>query len=89
MFSLTTHIAARKFGALVALARKSPVEITRYNRPVAVVISPAAFRDFERLKREDLRRSLANAAAAIGEAPASEEDKAVRVLAQLIKRANG
>jgi len=43
--------ANRKLGALIALTRKEPVGLTRYGRPIAVLISAAEFRDLMRLKQ--------------------------------------
>ncbi|PQA85580.1 type II toxin-antitoxin system Phd/YefM family antitoxin [Hyphococcus luteus] len=86
MKTITAHKAVRHFSALVDEARAAPVAVTRHKRTVAVVISPSDYRDFARLKDEALRSEVAQALADIENAPAND-DKAVRVLARLMKRA--
>jgi prevent-host-death family protein len=54
MRTFTAAEAKNKFGELVDLARASPVAITKYDRPVLVVM---AIEEFERLQA--LNRSVA------------------------------
>lgn len=53
MRTFTAAEAKNKFGALVDLARASPVAITKYDRPVLVVM---AIEEFERLQTVDKLR---------------------------------
>lgn len=50
MRTFTAAEAKNKFGELVDLARASPVAITKYDRPVLVVM---AIEEFERLQALD------------------------------------
>ena len=51
MLTFTAAEAKNKFGELVDLARSTPVAITKYDRPVLVVL---AIEEFERLQALDL-----------------------------------
>lgn len=51
MRTFTAAEAKNKFGELVDLARSTPVAITKYDRPVLVVL---AIEEFERLQALDL-----------------------------------
>ena len=47
MRSITSADAKNNFGELIDLARAAPVAVTKYDRPVVVVM---VFEEFERLK---------------------------------------
>jgi prevent-host-death family protein len=50
MRSITSADAKNNFGELIDLARAAPVAVTKYDRPVVVVM---AVEEFERLKAFD------------------------------------
>ena len=50
MRSITSADAKNNFGELIDLARAAPVAVTKYDRPVVVVM---AVEEFERLKALD------------------------------------
>ena len=54
MRTFTAAEAKNKFGELVDMARASPVAITKYDRPVLVVM---AIEEFERLQSLDKPKS--------------------------------
>lgn len=85
MQSFTAHEAARKFGDLIAAARKAPVAVTRYGRPAAVVISVSDYRAYLRLAEKARLDELSAAVAAIEKASANDDYKAVAHLAKLIR----
>lgn len=50
--------AKTNFGALLDKAQREPVTISKNGRPVAVVMSAAAFEEQQRIKLEFLRREV-------------------------------
>jgi len=56
MRSITSADAKNNFGELIDLARAAPVAVTKYDRPVVVVL---AVEEFERLKALDPPAELA------------------------------
>ncbi len=50
MRSITSADAKNNFGELIDLARAAPVAVTKYDRPVVVVM---AVEEYERLKSRD------------------------------------
>jgi prevent-host-death family protein len=54
MRSITSADAKNNFGELIDLARAAPVTVTKYDRPVVVVM---AAEEFERLKGLDTPRA--------------------------------
>lgn len=50
--------AKTNFGALLDKAQREPVTISKNGRPVAVVMSVAAFEEQQRIKLEFLRREV-------------------------------
>ncbi|MBM3952656.1 MAG: type II toxin-antitoxin system Phd/YefM family antitoxin [Rhodospirillales bacterium] len=56
MRSITSADAKNNFGELIDLARAAPVMVTKYDRPVVVVM---AAEEYERLKALDVRGSVA------------------------------
>lgn len=50
--------AKTNFGALLDKAQRGPVTISKNGRPVAVVMSAAAFEEQQRIKLEFLRREV-------------------------------
>ncbi len=56
MRSITSADAKNNFGELIDLARAAPVMVTKYDRPVVVVM---AAEEYERLKALDERGSVA------------------------------
>ena len=59
MRSITSADAKNNFGELIDLARAAPVMVTKYDRPVVVVM---AAEEYERLKALDVRGSVATKA---------------------------
>jgi len=53
MRSITSADAKNNFGELIDLARAAPVMVTKYDRPVVVVM---AVEEYERLKALDSRK---------------------------------
>ena len=56
MRAFTSADAKNNFGELIDMARAAPVAITKYDRPVVVVMS---VEEFERLKTLDARKTPA------------------------------
>jgi len=56
MRTFTSADAKNNFGELIDMARASPVAITKYERPVVVVV---AVEEYERLKALDTARRAA------------------------------
>ena len=54
MRSITSVDAKNNFGELIDLARAAPVVVTKYDRPVVVVM---AAEEYERLKTLDMSKS--------------------------------
>ena len=54
MRSITSADAKNNFGELIDLARAAPVMVTKYDRPVVVVM---AVEEYERLKALDARKT--------------------------------
>ena len=55
MRTFTAADAKNKFGELIDMARAAPVAITKYDRPVVVVM---AMEEYERLKGRKIRNFL-------------------------------
>lgn len=58
METLTANQAKTQFGDLLLKVQRSPVEISRNGKPVAVMISADDYMAMESLKMELLRQSL-------------------------------
>lgn len=50
--------AKNRFGELLNAAQREPVTIEKHGKPVAVVLSPADYQDFEALKLARLRGEI-------------------------------
>ena len=55
MTSMTANAAKTRFGELLDTAQREPVTIEKHGRPVAVIMSMAAWEETESLKLERLR----------------------------------
>ena len=58
METITAADAKTNFGALLDKAQRGPVTISKNGRPVAVVMSAAAYEEQQKLKLEVLRREV-------------------------------
>ena len=86
MTSMTANAAKTRFGELLDTAQREPVTIEKHGRPVAVVMSVAAWEETEALKLERLRFEARMGLEALDSGDYVEFDGAgVRTLAEEIK----
>ena len=86
MTSMTANAAKTRFGELLDTAQREPVTIEKHGRPVAVVMSMAAFAEAEALKLERLRFEARMGLEALDAGEYVEVDDAgLRALAEEIK----
>ena len=86
MTSMTANAAKTRFGELLDTAQREPVTIEKHGRPVAVVMSMAAYEEAEALKLERLRFEARMGLEALDAGEYVEVDGAgLRALAEAIK----
>ena len=86
MTNMTANAAKTRFGELLDTAQREPVTIEKHGRPVAVVMSIAAYEEAEALKLERLRFEARTGLDALDAGEYIEVDGAgVRALAEEIK----
>ena len=86
MYSMSANAAKTRFGELLDTAQREPVTIEKHGRPIAVVMSMAAFAEAEALKLERLRFEARMGLEALDTGEYVEVDGVgVRALAEEIK----
>ena len=86
MTSMTANAAKTRFGELLDTAQREPVTIEKHGRPVAVVMSMAAYEEAEALKLERLRTEVRMGLEALDAGEFVEVDGSdLRTLAEEIK----
>ncbi|MBK5145598.1 type II toxin-antitoxin system Phd/YefM family antitoxin [Budviciaceae bacterium BWR-B9] len=60
---IPAQLAKNQFGDLLMKVQREPVEISKYGKRVAVVISPEEYEQFEKLKLQNLKSVLAESLA--------------------------
>ena len=86
MTSMTANAAKTRFGELLDTAQREPVTIEKHGRPVAVLVSMAAWEETEALRLERLRFEVRKGLEALDTGDVVEVDGAgLRALADEIK----
>ena len=86
MTNMTANAAKTRFGELLDTAQREPVTIEKHGRPVAVVMSMAAYEEVEALKLERLRTEVRMGLEALDAGEFVEVDGSdLRTLAEEIK----
>jgi prevent-host-death family protein len=86
MTNMTANAAKTRFGELLDTAQREPVTIEKHGRPVAVVMSMAAYEEAEALKLERLRTEVRMGLEALDAGEFVEVDGSdLRTLAEEIK----
>jgi len=80
MLTYTANDAKTRFGELLDRVQREPVQVTRHNRVVGVVVSSADYEAMRRFYADRLRGALAGAARRAASAGLTEEELA-RLLA--------
>ena len=68
MLTLTANDAKTRFGELLDCVQREPVQVTRHNRVVGVVVSPKDYEAMRRFYADRLRGTLASTAASAARA---------------------
>jgi len=74
MLTLTANDAKTRFGELLDRVQREPVQVTRHNRVVGVVVSPEDYEAMRRFYADRLRGTLASTAAAAAQAGLTEQE---------------
>lgn len=86
MVRFSAHDAKQNFGKLISAARHAPVFIRKYNRDVAVVMSPQKYRRLTRFERKAFKYEFAEIISDIERTSGAETDAATLRLAKLLSR---
>lgn len=81
----SAHAARQDFSSVLDAAQSGPVEILRYNRPAAYVLSKEAFGDYVRLRREASLKEMSALLARLDAANDDAADALSRDLMRLVK----
>lgn len=74
MFTFTANEAKTHFGELLDRVQREPVQVTRRNRVVGVMVSPEDYAAMRRFYADRLRTTLESTAAAAADAGLTEAE---------------
>ncbi|MCL2830452.1 MAG: type II toxin-antitoxin system Phd/YefM family antitoxin [Betaproteobacteria bacterium] len=74
MLSFTANDAKTRFGELLDRVQREPVQITRHNRVVGIVVSPEDYEAMRQFYADRLRGMLASTAQAAAQAGLTEQE---------------
>jgi len=74
MLTLTANDAKTRFGELLDRVQREPVQVTRHNRVVGVVVSPEDYEAMRRFYANRLRGTLAGTTAAAAQAGLTQQE---------------
>jgi len=86
MRRISAHDAKQNFGAVLEYAQGSPVEILKYRRRFAVILSAKEFDELEALRIIEAKRKIAGVLAKIEAADENSADGMVRALPHILRR---
>jgi len=74
MLSFTANDAKTRFGELLDRVQREPVQVTRHNRVVGIVVSPEDYEAMRQFYANRLRGTLADTAQAAAQAGLTEQE---------------
>jgi len=86
MRRISAHGAKQNFGAVLKWVQESPVEILKYRRRFAVILSAKEFDELEALRIIETKRQIASVLAKIDGADESSADGMIRALPHILQR---
>ena len=89
MLRVSAHEAKQNFGDVLARAQGGPVEIMKYRRRVAVILSTEFFDQLEALKFVEMRRELSNLLACVNNMDGSTADNMIDALPAILRAIEG
>ncbi|UQB41885.1 type II toxin-antitoxin system Phd/YefM family antitoxin [Thiomicrospira microaerophila] len=75
MHALNANEAKTQFGALLMKAQRTPVQINKNGKPVAVMVSIEEFENIEEIKRQWLQTRFSNAQQEIQQGDTADGDE--------------